>query len=115
MRLPPLASAQSSAELAYTLISAYLALLDLVVATARQQPDERQAQGVAAPSYNVILTLEHLHLIPRFQEKHILQQTGDELAVNSLGFAGMLLIKCDIEMRAVKVEGQPFSHFNAHA
>jgi len=35
--------------------------------------------------------------------------------VNSLGFAGMLLIKCDIEMRAVKVEGQPFSHFNAHA
>ena len=31
--------------------------------------------------------------------------TGDKLSVNSLGFAGMLLVKSEIELDAVKEEG----------
>ncbi|KAH7108402.1 hypothetical protein BKA62DRAFT_20765 [Auriculariales sp. MPI-PUGE-AT-0066] len=104
-RFPTSFPSYSSAEQADALINAYLALLDLVVSTARHQPDERQAGGVGAPSYNVLLTLEHLHIIPRFQEKHQLEQTGEHLPVNSLGFAGALLVKSGEELDAVKVEG----------
>lgn len=56
------------------------------------------------PSYNVILTLEHLHLIPRRHETYTLQETGESLSVNSLGFAGMLLVKSEEELEAVKKE-----------
>lgn len=46
-----------------------------------------------------------MHLIPRAQEKHILKESGDELSVNALGFAGLLLVKSDQELEAVKAEG----------
>lgn len=105
MRLPPALSSQTRGELADTLIHAYLTLLDLVVSTARHQPPERQLPTPGPPSYNVLLTPEHLHLIPRMQETHTLKTTGEDLSINSLGFAGMLLVKCDEEMQAVKSEG----------
>lgn len=65
--------------------------------------DEEYPPG--KPSYNVIITLEHMHLIPRKKESYILETTGEELSVNSLGYAGMLLVKSDKEMEAVKSEG----------
>lgn len=105
LRLPQALSSQTPAELADTMIHAYLNLLDLVVTTARHQPPERQSTAAGLPSYNVILTLEHLHLIPRYQESHTLRETGERLNINSLGFAGLLLVKCDQELAAVKAEG----------
>lgn len=46
-----------------------------------------------------------MHLIPRSQEKYILTQTGEATSINSVGFAGMLLVKSDEEAEAVKKEG----------
>lgn len=57
------------------------------------------------PSYNVILTLEHLHIIPRIQENYILPSTGDPISVNAVGFAGMLLAKSEQELQVIESEG----------
>ena len=78
-----------------------MTLLDLLINSVRRQPDYPPGK----PSFNVLLTLEHLHLIPRKQEAHRLEVTGDELPVNALGFAGMLLVKSEVELEAVKREG----------
>lgn len=78
-----------------------MTLLDLVINNIRRQPDYPPGK----PSFNVLLTLEHLHLIPRRQEKHRLEATSEELPVNALGFAGMLLVKSMVELEAVKSEG----------
>lgn len=51
------------------------------------------------------MTLEHMHIIPRKLENHILHETGDKLSVNALGYAGMLLVKSGEELEAVKKEG----------
>ncbi|KAF9070100.1 hypothetical protein BDP27DRAFT_644265 [Rhodocollybia butyracea] len=64
------------------LANAFLSLLDLVLSTVRHDP----TYPTGPPSYNVILTLEHLHLIPRRLETHTLEETGEILSVNSLGF-----------------------------
>jgi len=50
------------------------------------------------------MTQEHLHLIPRKHEAYSLSQ-GGVVSVNSLGFAGMLLVKSEEELEAVKSEG----------
>lgn len=46
-----------------------------------------------------------MHLVPRKQEHHTLSQTGDKLSVNAMAFAGMLLVKSQAELEAVKNEG----------
>lgn len=78
-----------------------MTLLDLVINNVRRQPDYPPGKL----SFNLLLTLEHLHLIPRKGESHKLQVTGDDLPVNALGFAGMLLVKSEVELEAVKSEG----------
>ena len=78
-----------------------MTLLDQVISTVRHTPDHPPG----LPSYNVILTLRHLYLVPRRQEEHELSETGDKLSVNALGFAGMLLVKSEKELEAVKKEG----------
>jgi len=78
-----------------------MTLLDLVINNIRRQTDYPPGK----PSFNVLLTLDHLHLIPRKQETHRLEVTGEELPVNALGFAGMLLVKSELELEAVKSEG----------
>jgi ATP adenylyltransferase len=45
-----------------------------------------------------------MHLIPRKFETHLLEKTGERLPVNALGFAGMLLVKSESELEAVKYE-----------
>lgn len=87
-------------KLEETLSQAFLSLLDLVVSTIRHDPDYPPGK----PSYNVIITLEHMHLIPRRQDTYVLQKTGEHLGVNALGFSGMLLVKSDVEMDSVKEE-----------
>lgn len=79
---------------------AFLKLLDLAISTIRHDPD----YPAGNPSYNVVITLDHMHIIPRRQENYILESTGDKISVNALGFAGMLLVKSDQEMESVKRE-----------
>ena len=43
--------------------------------------------------------------MPRRRETHVLAGTGEKLSVNALGFAGMLLVKSEQELGAVKEEG----------
>lgn len=83
------------------LADAFLSLLDLVVSTVRHAPD----YPAGRPSYNVIFTLEHMHLIPRRYETYSLPETGDVVSVNALGFAGMLLVKADEDLERVKAHG----------
>ncbi|THU95382.1 HIT-like protein [Dendrothele bispora CBS 962.96] len=97
LTFPSLPESEQEAVLA----QAFLSLLDLSISTIRHDPD----YPAGKPSYNVVLTLQHLHLIPRRQEFHKLESSGDLLPVNSLGYAGMLLVKSEAELEAVKSEG----------
>ncbi|KAI0744251.1 HIT-like protein [Daedaleopsis nitida] len=99
-RLPTSLSALSAEELEPLLADAFLSLLDLAIQTVRHDPD----YPAGAPSYNVVLTLEHVHVIPRRLENYALSTTGEELSVNALAFAGMLLVKSERELEAVKEE-----------
>jgi len=101
LRLPSSTRDSSPSEVSQILGSSFMTLLDLVINNIRRQPDYPPGK----PSFNVLLTLEHLHLIPRRQETYRLEVTGEELPVNSLGFAGMLLVKSEEELEAVKSEG----------
>lgn len=76
-------------------------LLDLVISSIRHDADYPSGP----PSYNVVLTLNHLYLIPRRQEEHVLAETGERVSINALGFAGMLLVKSEKELEAVSKEG----------
>ncbi|TRM69493.1 HIT-like domain-containing protein [Schizophyllum amplum] len=100
-RLPSDLAMQSTEQLEDTLCSAFLQLLDLTISTVRHNADYPSGN----PSYNVLLTRSHIHVIPRRFENHTLQATGEELSVNALGAAGMLLVKSEPEMEAVKAEG----------
>jgi len=83
------------------LTNVFFSLLDLAISTVRHDPD----YPPGPISYNVVMTMQHMHVIPRKYETHALSQTGERLAVNALGFAGMLLVKSEKELEAVKKEG----------
>ena len=82
------------------LSDAFLQLLDATISSIRHYPD----YPVGSPSYNVIITLEYMHVIPRRKDGHILERTGEKLSVNALGFAGMLLAKSEQQVEDVKRE-----------
>jgi len=82
------------------LAGVFLQLVDLAISTIRHDP----SYPTGTPSYNVIITLEHIHVIPRRLENHKLAETGDVLSVNALGFAGLLLVKSEAELEVVKKE-----------
>jgi ATP adenylyltransferase len=113
-------------ELAQHLTDTFLKLLDealhairLYDSTQPSPPEIVTAGKAESPSYNFILTSEHMHLIPRRREYTVdeLQPvhsgtteedaayTPQRLSVNALGFAGMLLAKSDAELRAIKERG----------
>ncbi|PBK58849.1 hypothetical protein ARMSODRAFT_946017 [Armillaria solidipes] len=100
-RFPQRLSSMPTDKIEQVLSAAFLSLLDLAISTIRHAPE----YPVGKPSYNVIITLEHLHVIPRREENFVLQETGDNLSVNALGYAGMLLVKSERELEAVKSEG----------
>ena len=95
------------------LTSAFMSLLDDMYHNfrlrAQQQeagyPDGPQVTS-ESPSYNVILTLEHMYIVPRAKEKFVADggPEGAELTlnVNSLGFAGMLLVQSEDELERVR-------------
>ena len=101
-RLPSsLSSTTDPDTLEHTLAGAFIPLLDLAFQTVRHDAE----YPAGTPSYNVVLTLEHVHVVPRRRETHTLAGTGEPLSVNALGFAGMLLVKSERELEAVKEEG----------
>ena len=68
-------------------------------------PDGPQVTS-ESPSYNVILTLEHMYIVPRAKEKFVAdggpEDAGLTLSVNSLGFAGMLLVRSEDDLERVR-------------
>ncbi|PSS38047.1 hypothetical protein PHLCEN_2v132 [Hermanssonia centrifuga] len=93
-------------EIEPTLSRAFLSLLDLALSTYRRDPaPSTSATTMSTLSYNVILTLEHMHVIPRKAENYTLAETGDALSINSMGFAGCMLVKSERELEAVIKEG----------
>lgn len=98
-RFPQRLYSSSPDKIEEVLARAFLSLLDLGITTIRHDPTYPSGR----PSYNVIITLEHMYLIPRRQESYTLE-SGDKLSVNALGFAGMLLVKSEAELEAVKKE-----------
>ena len=70
-----------------------------------ESPDGPQVTS-ESPSYNVILTLEHMYIVPRAKEKFVADGGPEEakltLSVNSLGFAGMLLVQSEDELERVR-------------
>jgi len=99
-RFPSCFNTFPSDRLEMVISDAFLQLLDLTISTIRRYPD----QPVGSPSYNVIITLEYMHVIPRRHADHVLEETGEMLSVNALGFAGMLLVESEEEVEAVKRE-----------
>ncbi|KAL5528319.1 APA2 [Sanghuangporus sanghuang] len=99
-RLPSSLGSSPRQEMEDILGEAFMTLLDLAISTVRHDPTHPAGQ----PSYNVILTRQHMYLVPRKREEHILRETGDPLSVNALGFAGLLLVKSERELEAVKRE-----------
>ncbi|GAA5857249.1 hypothetical protein JCM8547_009397 [Rhodosporidiobolus lusitaniae] len=55
-------------------------------------------------SYNVILTQSYMHLVSRSKEKYT-TKSGREISVNSLGFAGMVLVKEQEALEEIKEVG----------
>jgi len=55
-------------------------------------------------SYNVIITTSYIHLVPRLKEKYT-TKGGREISINSLGFAGMVLVKEEVALENVKEVG----------
>ncbi|KIM69788.1 hypothetical protein SCLCIDRAFT_1172347 [Scleroderma citrinum Foug A] len=100
-RLPALSTDSTPAELRRILFPPLLSLLDLVISTVRHDPD--YPSGL--PSYNIIMTLEHIHMIPRWHETYILEDSDTTINVNSLGYAGMLLAKSNSELEQIKKVG----------
>ncbi|KAI6106357.1 ATP adenylyltransferase [Pisolithus croceorrhizus] len=69
-RLPAL-SLDSTPANSGNAVSSFHSLLDLVISTVRHDP----GYPSGSPSYNVILTLEHMHLIPRRYETYTIPGT----------------------------------------
>ncbi|PFH53856.1 hypothetical protein AMATHDRAFT_1078 [Amanita thiersii Skay4041] len=99
-RLPSDMSFYDYDQLEATLSQAFLQLLDLTVSTIRHDT----TYPARKLSYNAWITLEHLHLIPRRFEEYPLRQ-GEKISINSLGFAGTLLVKSESQLELVKNEG----------
>ncbi|CAE6486236.1 unnamed protein product [Rhizoctonia solani] len=113
---------QALEELSVKLTSAFLKLLDEAVQSIRiHHGFQTSTTGSASTaSFNIILTSEHMHLIPRLRaetveelhpdaagraEAEAAAYTPEKLSVNSLGFAGTLLAKSEAEAQAIKARG----------
>ncbi|GAA5923118.1 uncharacterized protein JCM15063_003539 [Sporobolomyces koalae] len=87
----------ATSEVAAYLGNRFLQLLDLMIDHLRRLA-ENSPDLFSGPirlsnlSYNVIITTSYLHLVPRLHEKYTTPQ-GRHISINSLGFAGMILVK----------------------
>jgi sulfate adenylyltransferase (ADP) / ATP adenylyltransferase len=87
--------------------STFLALLDLMIDHLRRislsTPDSPVIR-LSSLSYNVILTESYMHIVPRTAECFTTED-GTSVSVNSLGFAGMVLVKDQKSLEKVKEVG----------
>lgn len=69
------------------------------------QPPESTTPGKRGEplSYNLVLTLSHLAMVPRFKEKSDL--VTPTLSLNSLAFAGMILCQSPEQVQSVLDKG----------
>ncbi|KLT41632.1 hypothetical protein CC85DRAFT_275746 [Cutaneotrichosporon oleaginosum] len=99
--LPSPMSADDLVELADRLAPALMRSFDLAFDALRRAGGDR-SQG-----WNLLMTLEHLHLIPRSSPTYVSETLA--IDINSLGYAGMLLVKSEAEDAALdsvaKAEG----------
>lgn len=79
-------------------------MLDLTFQLLRRLPTLPEGP----PAYNVLLTFDHLHVIPRGRAEHTLSQGGLDVPVNALGFAGMLITKSE-EEQGLLIEESPLA------
>lgn len=78
-----------------TLANAFTSLLDTMYDALRRNDASKDG------GWNLLMTLDHLHLIPRSKPNYPLPGTssaGSTLEVNSIAFAGMLLVKSEQEL-----------------
>ncbi|SGY35163.1 BQ5605_C002g01734 [Microbotryum silenes-dioicae] len=61
--------------------------------------------GLSGLSYNLIMTEKYLQIIPRSKESWSASGSQQQISVNSLGFAGMLLVKDEEILEEVKKVG----------
>ncbi|BEI82587.1 hypothetical protein CcaverHIS002_0304550 [Cutaneotrichosporon cavernicola] len=91
--LPSPMSADDLVELADRLAPLLMRSLDVAFDALRRAGGDR-SQG-----WNLLMTLDHMHLIPRSAPSFVTE--GLTLDINSLGYAGMLLVKSDAEGAAL--------------
>lgn len=87
--------------------SSFLALLDLMIDHLRRislSDSNAPAIRLSSLSYNVILTESYLHIVPRTAECFATED-GTSISINSLGFAGMVLVKDQNSLEKVKEVG----------
>ncbi|KAG8871649.1 bifunctional AP-4-A phosphorylase/ADP sulfurylase [Tulasnella sp. 332] len=101
VRLPDYLPTTASEEITDVLAQAYIRLLDLTIETFMHQSNNEHRGPTA---YNVLMTLQHLHLIPRSRAEYRMPN-AQLLPINSLGFAGMLMVKSEAEGEEVREEG----------
>ncbi|KAG8940896.1 bifunctional AP-4-A phosphorylase/ADP sulfurylase, partial [Tulasnella sp. 419] len=99
VRLPEYSSGRDSEELMDILGSTYMTLLDLAIQTVRHQDNPPPGP----PAYNILLTLNHMHIIPRSKAEYTLSD-GADVAVNAAGLAGMILVKTEEEREVLMKE-----------
>ena len=99
-RLPPYDQNRNAEDLTDLLTQAFVDLLDVTIQDCLGRSDARSGP----PAYNLLMSLEHIHMIPREQENYTLKN-GDKLSVNALGFAGMLMVKSEEEKAELLNEG----------
>lgn len=83
--------------------SLFLSLLDLMIDHLRRLSvaEDGPAVRLSNMSYNVIMTENYLQVVPRTAESYI-ASNGNKISVNSLGFAGMVLVKRQEDLDILK-------------
>ncbi|WVN85968.1 uncharacterized protein L203_101126 [Cryptococcus depauperatus CBS 7841] len=93
---------ESIENLIDTLAPALMKLLDMAFDAARRHGSIKDG------GWNLLMTLEHIHLIPRTRPSFPLPDPHPPLELNSLGYAGLMLVRSQEEEDTLmqSVEGQ---------
>lgn len=85
-----------------------MALLDLMIDLLRRLATSGEGDHAAVRlstlSYNIVMTDQYIHVVPRIKESYVLE-SGEEVSINSLGFAGMILTKSQEALEGVQKAG----------
>ncbi|WVR03402.1 hypothetical protein IAU60_000393 [Kwoniella sp. DSM 27419] len=86
---------QSNEQLIDFLAPALMRMLDLCFDALRAGGSNREG------GWNLLMTLDHLHLIPRSSPSFPLPGSRPALELNSLGYAGMMLVRSEDEQKTL--------------